>query len=154
MADQPGPVPPPGAGRSSAQRGEGPSYAYDEPRGQGWVTFAGIMLMIAGVLNVVYGISAISEAHFYVANTRYVIGELATWGWFLTVVGAIQVCAGLGVFARQAWARWTGVGFAAINAVIQLLYLPADPLLSLAIFLVDLLVIYGLVTYGGTLQES
>ena len=154
MADQPGTAPPPGTGGPSGPWEEGSSYAYGEPRGQGWVTFAGIMLMIAGVLNVVYGISAISEAHFYVANTRYVIGELATWGWFLTVVGAVQVCAGLGVFARQAWARWTGVGFAAINAVIQLLYLPADPWLSLAIFLVDLLVIYGLVTYGGTLQES
>jgi hypothetical protein len=112
------------------------------------------MLLIAGVLNVIYGISAISEAHFYVANTRYVIGELATWGWFLTIIGAVQVCTGLGVFARQGWARWTGVAFAAINAVIQLLYLPADPWLTLAIFALDLLVIYALVAYGGSLQES
>ena len=154
MADQPGTMRPPGAPRPSGPSGERSGYAYGEPRRQGWVTFAGIMLMIAGVLNVVYGISAISEAHFYLANTRYVIGELATWGWFLAIVGAVQVCAALGVFARQSWARWTGVGFAAINAVIQLFYLPADPLLALAIFGVDLLVIYGLVEYGGTLQES
>ena len=71
----------PHRGRADLQGrgGRGRGYPYAE-RGQGWVTFAGIMLMIAGVLNVVYGISAISEAHFYVANTRYVIGELATWG--------------------------------------------------------------------------
>ena len=70
------------------------------------------------------------------------------------MIGAAQVCAALGVFARQGWALWTGVGFAGINAVIQLLYLPAYPWLSLAIFAVDVLVIYGLVTYGGKLQES
>ena len=46
------------------------------------------------------------------------------------------------------------MGFAGINAVIQLLYLPAYPWLSLAIFAVDVLVIYGLVAYGGKLQES
>ena len=118
------------------------------------MTFAGIMLMIAGVLNIIYGISAIDEAHFYVANTQYVIGELNTWGWFLTVIGALQVCAAFGIWARQGWARWAGVAFAAINAIIQLLYIPAYPWLSLAIFAVDLLVIYGLVAYGGKLQEA
>jgi hypothetical protein len=129
--------------------GEGASYPSGEDRGQGWVTFAGIMLMIAGVLNVIYGISAIDEAHFYIADTKYVIGELATWGRFLTVLDAVQVCAALGIWARQGWARWAGVGFAAINAIIQLLYLPAYVWLSLAIFALDLLV-----TYGGKLQEA
>jgi hypothetical protein len=152
MANQQGAATPPGAGRSSGW-GEGASYP-DEGRGQGWVTFAGIMLMIVGVLNIIYGISAIDEAHFYIAETRYVIGELNTWGWFLTITGALQVCTALGIWARQSWARWAGVAFAGINAIIQLLYIPADPWLSLAIFGVDLLVIYGLVAYGGKLQEA
>jgi len=138
------------AGRQGAAEGAG----YGDPPGQGWVTFAGVMLMIAGVLNLIYGIAAIGNAHFYVAETRYVIGELNTWGWFMTVLGALQVCVALGIWARSGWARWTGVAFATINAVIQLLFLPAYPFLSLAIFTLDLLVIYGLVSYGGHLEEA
>jgi hypothetical protein len=152
MADQQGAAGPE-ASRSSAW-GEGAGYSDSGGRGDAWVTFAGIMLMIVGVLNIIYGISAIDEAHFYIAETRYVIGELNTWGWFLTVTGALQVCTALGIWARQSWARWAGVAFAGINAIIQLLYIPADPWLSLAIFGVDLLVIYGLVAYGGKLQEA
>ena len=30
----------------------------------GWVTFAGIMLLIGGVLNVIYGIAAIGNSSF------------------------------------------------------------------------------------------
>jgi hypothetical protein len=125
-----------------------------DPRGQGWVTFAGIMLMIAGTLNFIYGIAAIGNAHFYIANAHYVISELNTWGWVITVIGALQFCAGIGIWLRQAWARWTGVFFAGLNAIVQLIFIAGYPLLSLAIFALDLLVIYGLVTYGGKLQEA
>jgi hypothetical protein len=125
-----------------------------EPRGQGWVTFAGIMLMIAGVLNVIYGIAAIDNAHFYVANAHYVISELNTWGWVITAIGALQICAALGIWARQSWARWTGVFIAGLNAIIQLIFIAGYPLLSLAVFAVDLLIIYGLVSYGGKLEEA
>jgi len=145
-------------GRSAApsqQWGEGTSYGSDrEPAGQGWVTFAGVMLMIAGVLNVIYGIAAIDEAHFYVAGTHYVFGELATWGWALTIVGALEICVALGIWARQNWARWTGVTIAGISAIVQLLYLPAYPWLSLGLFALDVLVIYGLVSHGGRLEEA
>ena len=49
-----------------------------ENRGAGRVVFAGILLMIAGTLNVIYGIAAISDASFFVDNTRYVFSSLST----------------------------------------------------------------------------
>jgi hypothetical protein len=124
------------------------------PRGEGWILFAGIMLMIAGTLNFIYGIAAIGNSHFYVGNAHYVISELNTWGWVLTVTGALQFCVALGIWVRSQWARWAGVFFAGVNAIIQLIFIPAYPLLSLAIFAMDLLIIYGLVSYGGALQEA
>ena len=38
---------------------------YEESRGYGWVMFAGIMMMIAGTLNFIYGIAAVANSNFY-----------------------------------------------------------------------------------------
>lgn len=122
---------------------------YGEPEGYGWVVFAGVMIGIAATLNVIYGIAAIANSQFYVANTRFVVSDLKTWGWVVLALGILQYCAALGIFVQATWARWTGVAVAAINAVIQLVYLPAAPLLSVSIFALDILVIYGLVAHGG-----
>jgi hypothetical protein len=127
---------------------------YEEPAGYGWIVFAGVMIMIAGVLNFIYGIAAIGNSHFYVANTHFVFSELKTWGWIVMLIGVLQMCVAAGIWAQAGWARWTGVFIAALNGVAQLLFIAAYPWLSLALFTLDVLVIYGLVTYGGRLEEG
>jgi hypothetical protein len=125
------------------------STADAELRGSGWVGFAGIMLSIAGVMNVIYGIAAIDNANFYTNNARYVFSGLNTWGWVLLIIGAVQICAAFSIFGGTSWGRWVGILTAGLNAMAQLLFLPAYPFLALALFTVDILIIYGLVAYGG-----
>jgi hypothetical protein len=130
----------------------GRSGAYDtypEERGGGWVAFAGVMLCIVGTLNFIGGIAAIDDANFYVNNAQYVFSDLNTWGWIILITGGVQVLAGLGIFARNQFARWLGVGFASINMVAQFLFFPSQPLWALALIALDTLIIYGLVAYGG-----
>jgi hypothetical protein len=124
-------------------------YAEPEPRGYGWIVFAGTMILMAGTLDAIYGIAAISKSKFYVANTHYVFSDLNTWGWITLVIGVIMMCAGVGIFARSAWARWTGVAAASLGAIVQLLSIAAYPWLAVAIFATEILVIYGLVVHGG-----
>ena len=123
--------------------------AYDEDRGLGWIVFAGIMLSIVGILNIVYGIAAIDNSTFFVADAKYVITDLNTWGWVLLGVGAIQFLAAFGIWAGSEWGRWVGIVSAGCNAILQMFFIPAFPLLSVTLFAVDVLVIYGLVAYGG-----
>jgi hypothetical protein len=125
-----------------------------DARGAGWVTFAGTMLAIVGVMNVVYGIAAIADSRFYARDVTFVFANLNTWGWILTVVGVVQLAAAMSIFAATAWGRWVGILTAGLNAVAQLLFLPSYPLLSLALFSVDILVIYGLVSYGGRREPA
>ena len=119
-----------------------------EERGMGWVGFAGVMIGLIGVLNVIYGIAAISDSKVYVRDAQFVFGQLNTWGWILLIVGVVQLFAAFAIFARTAFGRWIGILTAAANMIVQLLLLPAFPLLSLAIFAIDVLVIYGLVAYA------
>ncbi len=127
-----------------------PEYAgyYEEERGYGWVMFSGVMLLMLGTLNFIEGIAAIGNAHFFVANTHYIAGDLNAWGWVALCLGVAQWAVGLGVFAKNQFARWTGVLVLGLNAIAQLLMIPAYPFWSLSIFAIDILAIYGLVAYG------
>jgi hypothetical protein len=136
--------------REPVRRGASPAEdEYGEPRGYGWVVFAGVVIMMSATLNVIYGIAAIANSHFYVSNTHFVVSNLNTWGWVVLLIGVALYCAAIGIWMQAAWARWTGVIVAGVNAVIQLVFLPAAPFLSLSVFALDLLVIYGLLAYGG-----
>lgn len=133
---------------SQMTRGAGYEGYADADRGYGWVSFAGVLLLMLGTLNVIEGIAAISSAHFFVANTHYIFGDLKTWGWIVLLIGVLQLVVGLGVFVKNQFARWAGVVVLAANAIAQLLMIPAYPFWSLALFTLDILAIYGLIAYG------
>ena len=116
--------------------------------GEGWVAFAGLMIPIVGILNFIYGIAAISNSHFYVHEATHILSNLNTWGWVLMITGVIQFCAAIAIFGHVEWGRWIGILTASINAIIQLIFIPASPFGSLAMFALDILIIYGLVAYG------
>ncbi len=123
---------------------------YEESnRGAGWLLFAGVMIALASLLNVIGGISAISDANFYVANASYQFGDLHTWGVILLLIGLMQGFAAFSIWSGGAYGQWLGVISATLNAAAQLFFLPAFPFWSLAIFSLDILVIYGLIVYGN-----
>ena len=133
----------------SAERGQFDSSSYDDAYGQGLVTFAGVMLMLAGVLNTLYGIAAIDSANVFVNDARYVLGDLNTWGWFVLALGVVQLFAAFAIWRGAAWGRWFGVACASVNAILQVLWLPSYPILALIILPLDILAIWGLLWYGG-----
>ena len=105
------------------------------------------MIAIVGVLNVIYGIAAIDSSSFFVADSRYIVSDLNTWGWVVLILGVLQLVAAFSVWNGGTFGRVFGIAMASLNAIIALLTIPAYPFWSLAIFAVDILVIYGLVTY-------
>jgi hypothetical protein len=135
------------AGPSTAPRGQTAPESYDPP-GTGWVTFAATMVAVAGAVNIIYGIAAISDSRFYFQDVTYIISNLNTYGWLSLALGALQAVAAFAIFNRATWARWVGILSAAVNMVVQLVFLPAYPLASLAIMALDILVVYGLIAHG------
>ena len=110
----------------------------------GWVTFAGVMLFIAGVLNVIYGIAAIGDSSFFVQDQKYIISSLNTWGWVAIVLGVGQLFAAVSLFYGGGFGRWVGIIFASLSAIYALLAIPAYPLWSLCIFALAIIVVYEL----------
>jgi hypothetical protein len=115
----------------------------------GWYYFAGILLGILGVLNVIWGIAAIGDSRFFVGDAKFILSDLNTWGWILIVIAAIQAVAAVGILVEWRGFRWVGVAIAGLNSIAQLLFMPAYPLWALTLFALDILVIYALVAYGA-----
>lgn len=122
----------------------------NESRGEGWIAFAGIMVMLAGFLNFVYGIAAIDGSAFFTDEGRYVIfDDLNTWGWFLLIVGVLQLVAAVSIWNRNAFGRVIGIATASLSALMVLFTVNAYPFAAFMLFIIDVLVIYGLAVYGG-----
>lgn len=127
--------------------------AYGARSGEGWLTFAGIMIIVLGTLNVIWGIAAIDRSGFFVGETKLIFDDLRTWGWIVLILGVLQLLAGFGIFARNQLARWFGVAVAAVNLIAALTSIEAYPFWALVIIGLDILVIYGLAVYGDRLDR-
>jgi hypothetical protein len=121
----------------------------DERRAEGevWILFAAVILMVAGVFNILYGLVAITKDS-YLSN-HVLFSSVTTWGVVILIVGIIAVIVAIAVFFKQRWSRWLGVIVCGVDATIQLAFLGAFPFWSALIIAIDILVIYGLVVYGG-----
>lgn len=123
----------------------------DSEKVTGWLLFAGTMILIAGILNVIYGIAGIGNANWLEANTAFVFSGVKTWGWIVLIVGLLQLIAAFSIWAGNEFGRWVGIASAALNSVAMLMFIPAYPFGALAVFAIDILVIYALAAYGGRL---
>ena len=117
-------------------------------RGSGSAFFASILLMVAGTVNIIYGIAAISDSKFFVGQTRYVFSSLNTWGWITLLLGVIAIIAGLSVIRGGVFGRFFGIFIASITAIGALLGVGgAYPFWSLGVFAICIVVIHGLAVY-------
>jgi hypothetical protein len=118
-------------------------------RGAGRAAFAATLLVIAGVLNIIYGIGALDDANVLVNDKRYIFSNLHTLGWVLVVLGVIQLTGGISLFAGNAWGRIIGVVGASLGAIGALLSIGGSyPWWSLGIFFLCLYIVHGIFVYG------
>ena len=117
-------------------------------RRSGWVTFAGILLLLSGALNVIYGIAAIGNSKFFNQNADYIVSSLKTWGWITLAIGIIEVLAAGSLWRGGLFGRVMGVLAAALSAIAALLAIPAYPFWSLAIFALPIVIIQQISAHG------
>ena len=118
-------------------------------RGAGRAMFAAILLLIAGSLNIVYGIGALDSANIFVNEKRYIFTDLNTMGWVLIVLGVIQLTGGFSLLAGNSYGRIIGIIGAGLGAIGALLSIGgAYPWWSLAIFFLCIYIVHGIFIYG------
>ena len=123
--------------------------AHAEGRGYGLVLFAGVLLLVSGFWNLIYGIAAIAQSHVFVANAHYVFGNLRAWGWVTLIFAILLLIAGGGIMVGNQAARWFGVVVLGLNLIEQMFSIPSYPFWSLTIIALDVVALYGLCAYGS-----
>ncbi|MVO86470.1 hypothetical protein GPA10_17305 [Streptomyces sp. p1417] len=112
--------------------------------------FAGVLMLVNGVLGVLAGIAGIAEDDVYARLGDYVYKfNLTTWGWIHLVLGLLIAVTGWGILKGAEWARGAGVALAALGMVAQFLWLPYTPLWALVSLALGAFVIWALCTAPG-----
>ena len=115
----------------------------------GLTVFAGVMMIMLGVFQVIQGVVALFNDTLYVAGQKWVFQfDITTWGWIHLIVGVLVAVAGFFVFRGAVWARAVGIGIAAISAVLNFMWLPYYPLWAMLIIALDVFVIWALAVHG------
>ena len=118
-------------------------------RGLGRALFAATLLLIAGTLNIIYGIGALDNANIFVNDKRFIFSNLNTMGWILIVLGVIQLAGGFSLFAGNTFGRVLGIIGAGLGAIDALLSIGgAYPWWSLAIFALCIYIVHGVIVFG------
>ena len=118
-------------------------------RGAGRVVFAAVLLLIAGTINIVYGIGALDSANIYANDTRYIFTNLNTMGWVLIVLGVIQLTGGFSLIAGNTYGRVIGIVGASLGAIGALFSIGGNnPWWSLAVFALCIYIIQGILVFG------
>ena len=125
-----------------------------QTRWVGWGWFAAIILLLSGALEVLFGILAIllPASQYFTTREGTTVFYVSLWGWWHLLIGIVLIAAGIALANGRVWARVFAVVVVAINAVSQLLSLPAQPWWSIVVFTLDIVVIYAITVHGRELR--
>jgi hypothetical protein len=138
------------------------SSGYRAARGQeasgwavGFILFAAIMMIMAGVFQALQGIIAIFENEFYVATRNYTFQFDATsWGWIHLLIGLLVAFAGWGLLSGRTWARVVALTLAVVSAIANFAFIPYYPFWSMLIIALDIFVIWAIAAHGGAMRDT
>ena len=118
-------------------------------RGTGRALLAATLLLIAGTLNIIYGIGALDDANIFTNEKRYILTNLNTLGWVCIVLGVIQLIGGFSLIAGNTFGRVIGIIGAGLGAIGALFSIgDSNPWWSLAIFFLCIWILHGILIYG------
>ena len=118
-----------------------------EPAGGGWLTFAGMMVLIAATVDAVFGIAALANDDSF-SDDELLFGDLTTWGVFFLIAAAIKAIVAWMIFARNPVGALLGILGAMLSGTLALFSVLAHPPFSITVMTIDVLVIFSLWAYG------
>lgn len=109
---------------------------------------AAALLLVAGILGILQGISAVAKDNLFVAGPEYVYKlNLTGWGWIHIVLGVIAIVVAFGMFAAATWARIAAILIASLSIIANFLWLPYYPWWSVLLIALDVLIIWAVATW-------
>lgn len=110
-----------------------------------WIAFAGVLMIIAGGLNLIDGVAALAGDDRF--NTgAFLFADLTTWGIIYLIVGSCQILAASLLFQKRAGGVVLAVTMASISGIAHFMTIGVYPLWSVTVMAIDFAIIFGLMT--------
>ena len=115
----------------------------------GWAGFAGVMLIMMGVMDFIQGLVALFNDEFFVVGQEWVFEfDITVWGWIHLLVGVALIASGIGIFSGNVAARTVGVIVAGVATIANFAWLPYFPIWSIIVIAISISVIWALTAHG------
>ncbi len=119
----------------------------------GTIFFAGVLLLVLGIWQAFVGLVALVNDEFFVVGAKWIFQfDLTTWGWIHCVLGAAIFV--VGIFVLQGGPvvgdRLSRGGLGQRDA--ELHVAAVDPIWSIVMIAVDLLIIWALATHRQSIH--
>ena len=115
----------------------------------GWAGFAGVMLIMIGIFDVIQGLVALFNDEFFVVAEGWVFEfDVTTWGWVQLILGVVLLASGIGIFSGNVAARTVGVIMAGLAAIANFAWLPYYPIWSIIVIAICVAIIWALTAHG------
>ena len=120
-----------------------------QARTSGWVVFAAVLMVMAGIFGMINGLIALINDEVFVVTEEHIWAlDTTTWGWIHLILGALVFFAGLAVTSGVLWARLVGILLVMVHAVTQIAFIEAFPFWTLIVITLDFIVIYALIVHS------
>ncbi len=113
----------------------------------GFTALAGTLMLLGGLWMATVAVIALSHGAVFNTAPAYTFRyNIRGWGWTELALGVVIFAAGMCVFLGMAWARYVGAFIAVLSAVANFVFIPYQPLWSIALIALDALIIWALLT--------
>jgi hypothetical protein len=111
----------------------------------GWITFAGTMLVVIGMVNIFEGVvTLIWDERSVAAPDRFVLVGLTAWSWTVLLSGVLLIAAGAALFSGRTWGRIVAIVVVGLHLISQITWLGAYPVWSLLMIALDTVILFAL----------
>lgn len=121
----------------------------------GWILFAGVMMIVLGMIHAFQGFVAIfDDTYFLVRPPRLTIHlSYDNWGWIHLGVAVFVMISGIALLNGRVWGRVVGVIVAVASILLNMAFLSAYPIWSTITIAIDVLIIWSLTVHGDELRQ-
>ena len=110
-----------------------------------WVAFAGILMITLGIFDVLGGVAALfSDDYFAVTKDGLLVENYKVIGVVHLCFGVLLIAVGWALLQLREWARFAAIVLVVANAAVHVALLNAQPIWSLIMVAIDVLVVYAL----------
>jgi len=120
----------------------------------GWIFFAGIMMIILGTMSAINGLIALFNDDVYLVTKDQIVAfDFTAWGVIHLILGIVVVFAAFALLNGAVWARIVTAILAGLVIIEQIGTIQAYPFWSISMIAISVAVIFSVSTMGKADEE-